>query len=234
MQTLGQLHNTLSYMIGDPIVVPNNGNYNTIPDGVRYSRELRTSYLQRALDENIGEVVQQLVSAPYDVRSQVVHLLFPLTLKRISIPLNYDTTLTQSEVTSVTNANLRAVIYVGALISSDDDTFYPLPIKDAIGVNSVINSRNVQIADPFLTTQTYIDLNNTRQNTLFLFNPQGALNGNTYELHLTYLSYPPILSTLNIEDIVEYENMYLNKVFEKAKRYAMIDSQEEFMQPQGE
>lgn len=251
MQTLGQLHNQLALIIGDPIL-PINISNQVINDGVRFSRIQREVYLQRALDEVLGMYIQQLIPLDARTRSQIATKLFPTTITTLQVSSTNNTnnsTVTHGEgvVAAINGANLRVALFITALYNGTTGnettglinyTTLPLPIHDAVTANALINSRSTQFPDPFFKQVTFqIGGLTTNQwvSDLYLYDFTNEI-ADSNQITLTYIDYPPILSTLAWNDVVKFEDMYMSQVYQKAALYAKIDSQEEDyqMQPQGQ
>lgn len=250
MQTLGNLHNQLAYIIGDSIAPITNS---TIPDGQRFSRQLREVYLQRALDEILSEIINQLVSLPNDIKSDIASRLFPTTLTTTTVQANLVANAVanvfggETRVTGISALGLRAAMFITATYNaSTSDNLVngqiprvtkPIPIHDPIRANSLINSRSTQTPDVFFKAITGQPAGITGQwiNDLYLYDYQGEISGGGY-ISVSYIEYPPLLNTLAWNTVVKFEDMYMNKVYQKAAMYARIDSQEEDyqMQQQGQ
>jgi hypothetical protein len=237
MYNLGELHSILSKLIGDPVNVDFVNNI--IPDGVRFFRDARTHYLQRALDEIQGQLVQQLITLPPEIKSSVAYQLFPTTIKKTRVAVNTTNWNNDLEllIPELQDNNIKAVSFIAATLYQDytdvpfeSQGIYPLPIKDAVAANALVNSRNVQRPDPFVTPFVYIGNDNRVYNTLKIYYPSDAVDGDTVEIEVTYIPAVQLLNTLNVDDIVIYENIYLNQAIVQASMYAKQDSQEEIMQ----
>jgi hypothetical protein len=250
MQTLGQLHNSLAYIIGDSIAPIT---ADPIADGGRFSTVLRQSYLQRALDEVLSELIQQMVSLPSDIKSDIASRLFPTTLTTTTVQAFLVPNAVpsifggESTITGITALGLRAALFVSATYNaSTSDSLVnglipritkPIPIHDHIKANSLINSRSTQYPDMFFKSITMQTGGITSQwtNDLYLYDYQGEISDDGY-ISVSYIEYPPLLNTLAFDTIVKFEDMYMNQVLQKAAMYARIDSQEEDyqMQQQGQ
>lgn len=250
MQTLGQLHNQLALIIGDPILPIT---INVIPDGVRFSRVQREVYLQRALDEVLSQFIQQLVPLDAQTRSRIATKLFPTTIQTLQLTSTNinaaapGTRFGEGTVAAINGANLRVALFITALYDGTTGaettglityTKLPLPIHDAVTTNALINSRSTQYPDPFFKQVSFQVNPPTGQwvSDLYLYDYTNEIP-DVADITLTYISYPPLLNTLtNFTDIVMFEDMYMNQVYQRAAMYAKIDSQEEDyqMQPQGQ
>lgn len=249
MQTLGNLHNQLAYIIGDSIAPITS---NIIPDGQRFSKQLREVYLQRALDEVLSEIINQLVSLPASIKSEVASKLFPTTLTTTTVlatlvPNSVNATRFggESTIQAFTTLAPRIAMFVTATYNASTGTSLvngqiprvtkPIPIHDPIRANSLINSRSTQTPDMFFKSITYADGSGQWVNDLYLYDYQGEVSSGDSYISISYIEYPVLLNTLtNYTDVIKFEDMYMNRVYQKAAMYARIDSQEEDYQMQGQ
>lgn len=72
---LWQAHLALAQSLGDPITPT--GSPTSIPDGVRYSKKLRDSYLYRAMMKTLSSILTQIASLPKHQQDLVLRKVLP-------------------------------------------------------------------------------------------------------------------------------------------------------------
>ena len=76
-----EIHRDLSLAIGDGITPKTINGVTVIPDGQRFKRPLRASYLYRAALAIYGRVYKQLIGQPREVYVAILERYFPHVIK---------------------------------------------------------------------------------------------------------------------------------------------------------
>ena len=244
-----EIHEQLSASLGDVVYCSNTN----IPDGARYSKSLRDSYIYRAILETYRRIIVQMVGMP---RSNIVAMLQSLLPN-----LTYSTIVTPQQLmlsdntTPIPNefwATLPKMIYVynGTLIVSG----HPTPQKGIGRINinvvtesklqAIISSHNSHLPDLSMCTtesfNTYANYNmaNANQNFTMLrfYDYSGDLNQPANNVFVYGLKLPNNPSTAlpwvsgitvwNYDSFVEIEDYMSQSVIALATMYALHDSQE--------
>jgi len=205
-----EAHLWLASSLGDSIIVDDiNG---IIPDGVRYSKDLRDSYLYRAMLDIYKKAIERTVILSKQIASQVIYYTFPNMIKELlTNPLQGN------------NLNLDIFdykpLYIISIEATDlnDDSTYPIPVRDHYKGVYLKNSRNVQNHDAFCTLVSLDDKT--------LLNYYDALNL-TCELTINYIPYPkpPVDWETNMD--MEFEEKHVPAMLAKAASYGLADSQD--------
>lgn len=214
-----EAHKTLSEAIGDSCSV----NDQQIPDGVRFSKTLRDSYLYRAMLEIMR---QELVKVTGQPRKTVVPYLtrqFPNMTRDIRLE---NPNKTDVITTFFLNEHLvRDIFYIYEIVVFEDpDNFnrnYPVPVKTSIEAKAKINSRNCWEPDTFaemsdlIEKQPYIRIWDRKMEI-----PDSAVYS------LFYLGYPLNPGSQNMIDRIDFEEAHMPRVITLASLFAYTDSQD--------
>lgn len=213
-----QAHIALAQMIGDPITV--GSPVTVIPDGVRYSRQLRDLYLYRAMLNIIDSIIQPAMQAPdFEASSQLQRYLPNYLVEDI---------ITEP-VWSVNNQLplTRRPLYVHSVFF---DTTKVAFIK--------------QPAARFFSMQTNNPYHDGRHDPIYTIAPPqaaGALEAygkgniriqlptflNTLDnIHAIYIPTPIDPATQSVTDVLDFEPLLYDKVITVANSFAKADAQE--------
>ncbi len=245
-----ELHTNLSNAIGDPIRYTSSDAVSgrVIPDGVRYSKQLRDNYIFRAGLEIQKQITEVIATLPHKIASSVIEGLHPTNKMTISIDplgllvnddlsygINRAFTIDWSLYSSDLESTNRPMFLLSAMyISGKNQKPYPLPIKTGIETQGLLNSRNVQQPDDFIEV-TYIMESKTFLNSIngdyaspvirvFLFN---VLRGEIDNILLRYVPYAGNPAYMLPTDSYHFELTQLPKLLSLATLYALQDSQED-------
>jgi hypothetical protein len=205
-----EAHIWLANALGDSIIVESSNGY-LIPDGVRYSKLLRDSYLYRAMLEIYRSTLEKVSMLPKQHISQILYSAFPNVITKEE-GITVTATQLQMDIFS------KVPLYVIAIEALDTDgNLYPIPMRDYYKGVYLRNSRNVQRYDAFCT--------------LIKFDGTTSLNyydnsGLTCDMTVTYLPYPTNPSTQETTDDLDFEEKYLQSVLVRALTYGLTDSQD--------
>ena len=213
-----QAHIALAQMIGDPITV--GSPVTVIPDGVRYSRQLRDLYLYRAMMSIIDGIIQPAITVP-DVEASA-------QLQRYLPNYVVEDIVTQA-VWSVNNELLltRRPLYVHSVYFNTTKVAF---IK--------------QPAARFFSMQANNPYHDGRHDPIYTISaPQAAGGAESYgkgrikielptflnttdSIHVLYIPTPIDPSTQAVTDILDFEPLLYDKVINVANQYAKADAQE--------
>tara|TARA_S200002703_G_scaffold159249_2_gene172053 strand:+ start:1744 stop:2565 length:822 start_codon:yes stop_codon:yes gene_type:complete len=252
MIRIWELHRDLANAIGDGIDI--DAAYITavgsIPDGSRFTKTLRDSYLYRAALKVFSDVLDGLMGVPKDVQVGVIENIFPNMIREVagsvtSTAPDYDPVTFSMNYAQNTNINFRPamllrsyaeVIAYGGMV--------PVPIRKGLEIHKYANARNIHRKDLFVAinyaqtdTFTWTGTAKSAANlTGVLYNPANneasadvdnkAFNAATDTLKLIYLPYPVDPSEYNVNDFYLFEDGLYDSMLSYAALYAMVDSQD--------
>lgn len=213
-----EAHKELALSIGDPI----NANQSVIPDGVRYTKLLRDSYLYRSMLSIYNSVLKEVASLPKKFVSFVLNNLFPMTVLEESYePSSFTSRYLQDHGEHwLVLQDIQLCYILSARIYVGTRGIFPLPIKDPIEANGLLNTRNIQKPDSFFVF--FGDVTNTR---LYIYDFDGFMP-EASEIHIKALRYPIHPRNQFPSDILTIEPHYIPKVLALSTIYAQADSQE--------
>lgn len=208
--TVWEAHRDLSLSLGDDV-----GATSTfIPDGVRYTKLLRDSYLYRAMLETMKQLVSPFVMAPKPTLTNAISRMLPYLIV-VESDVIYSNGVIWNGLQSFTyNANKDVFLYLNAVYRIGTQS-YPLPIKsDLMAHQGLLNSRNVQRPDPFAVANAWAS-------PLTIY-----IDREPDELEVRYLAYPENPVNQMPTELLEIEERYYPMVIALATLYGKIDSQE--------
>jgi len=218
-------------MIGDPIEITGSPIL-TIPDGVRFSKALRDTYLYRAMLDFLEKLKASTVALPKDVRDEVWSTTLPTYL--IAETIDASTVFNVGEPTAE-QALTRKLVYMYALSSAEKTGARQLLFteKSPAAFYRLQNLRHKVKVDPMFTVIGY-DAGSTSvlrmcidtSDYLFLFDTY--LQG---DIQALYVPIPYNPSVQDPEDLLDFEPYLYDKIIERANIYARIDSQD-LMEPE--
>jgi hypothetical protein len=217
-----QAHIALAQMIGDPITV--GSPVTVIPDGVRYSRQLRDLYLYRAMMNLIEGIIQPVLSmSETDASTQIQRYLpnylvedviayaswnpnneLNLTRRPLYIHSVYFPT-TQVAFTKQPANRFHAMQSTNPYHDNSHDPLYRVAPPQAVGGAEAYAKGKLKIElPPFLNT---VD-----------------------DINVLYVPTPLDPSTQAVTDVLDFEPMLYDKVLNLANQYARTDAQESMQQ----
>jgi len=229
-----EVHRAIASSLTDPIEIGITGTTldERIPDGVQYSRKLRSNYMDRAINKILSTYVQQIHAARVDDEADMCFSLFPTftSNNRVNAPAwNVD----------------REVFYPLPSSFVTPDVGSPLLILDCSYV-WVISSSPLELTQrqqiPVLAPNEYNELVSRRLKTTHYadsiatyygagsgirvynsINTDGASTAPDY-LELNYLPSPKPLEDHAWDDDVDFEAMYLGTAIQLAVIMGQIDA----------
>jgi hypothetical protein len=214
-----QAHIALAQMIGDPIVVSGSP-VTVIPDGVRYSRQLRDLYLYRAMLSIMDSIVQPALQAPDAEASAQLQRYLPNYVVEDIVPyatwsLNNELLLTRRpvyvhavyfETTKITfikqPANrFHAIQSANPYHDMGHDAMYSVSSPQAVGGTESYGKGKIKVEIP-------------------------QFNNTTDSIHALYIPTPIDPSTQTASDVLDFEPLLYDKVISVANSYAKADAQE--------
>lgn len=215
--TIRDAHNRLSLSLGD-----STNNALSITDGVRFTAQMRSDYLHRAMQSILQSAVASVAMMPRLQAVDILTKLFP----------SHTTVLTQIVTSTWTNTiqfgatRLPLYIYSIRFDNTVSGISVPVPIKTPYQTNALLNSRNVQACDMFAVFHKGV--NN--------FNPTPTQpvielhkNGNQYSsgtLSVYFLPEPVYPSTTTGIMNLDFDPIYDGKILSLATYYGLLDSQD--------
>jgi len=208
--TVWEAHRDLSLSLGDDV----GASSTSIPDGVRYTKLLRDSYLYRAMLEVMKQLVTPFVMAPKPTLTNAISRMFPYLIE-VETDTLYDNGVTWNGLQSYTyNANKDVFLYLNAVYRVGTQS-YPLPIKsDLMAHQGLLNSRNVQRPDPFAVANAW-----AAPLTVYIDQLPD-------DMEVRYLAYPSNPVNQMPTERLEIEERYYTMMLALATLYGKIDSQE--------
>lgn len=218
-----EAHRALSASIGDTVTCTSA----VIPDGVRYTRAMRDSYLYRAMLKSMEQALQIIAGAPRQAAISIISKLFNGMVLAANLPMSDN-----GGGSGLTNYSARLdllarrpVFIMSALAkvanSGTNHDYVPIPLRDYGAIASLVNSRNIQRSDPFGAiydhpTSPFIEV---WADDVTLIHPYG--------LDITYLPYPSDPATQAFTDrLGNFQLSMMNTVIGLATLFAKIDDQE--------
>lgn len=249
-----ELHTNLSYAIGDPIRYTSDDAISgrVIPDGIRYSKQLRDNYIFRAGLEVQRQITEIIATLPNKVAIPVLESLHPTNKITnsydVSSGVGHDVirdsnygdievfTIDWSVMSSPESSSRPMFLLNAMYIKSSDNKPYPLPIKHGIETQGLLNSRNVQRPDDFIEV-TYLFQSKTFLNSIngnfaspvirvFMFNISNY-ETDISNILLRYIPYAGNPMYMLPTDTYKFELTQLPKLLSLATLYALQDSQED-------
>lgn len=213
-----QAHIALAQMIGDPITV--GSPVTVIPDGVRYSRQLRDLYLYRAMLNIIDSIIQPAMQSPdFEASGQLQRYLpnyvvediitepvwsvnndLPLTRRPLYVhSVFFDTT--KVAFIKQPAARFFSMQSTNPYHDAGHDPIYTLAPPQAVGALESYAKGKIRIQLPsFLNT--------------------------TDSIHALYIPTPIDPATQAVTDVLDFEPLLYDKVITVANTFAKADAQE--------
>jgi len=220
-----EAHNDLALSVGDAVTIiptvqadtalPTDLNYLPLPDGARFLASHRDNAIYKAQIEIIRLGLSMVNGAPNRMVAHMMKGIFPnLVINEIVTNAVPNSTYTSEKV--ITLSQTPAVI-LGIFVRSTTARtgYWPVPMKNAIERNALINSRSVQIPDLFCMQVA---------NTIEIYDFKGEVADDNYVV--SYIPLPPHPNTLRNSDPLQIEPRYLSKTLTYAKLFLMIDAQD--------
>lgn len=208
--TVWEAHRDLSLSLGDDVGAAST----LIPDGVRYTKLLRDSYLYRAMLETMKQLVMPFLNMPKPILTNAISRMFPYSIA-VETDVIYSNGVIWNGLEAYTyNANRDVFIYLNAVYRIGTQS-YPLPIKsDLMAHQGLLNSRNVQRPDPFAVANAW-----AAPLTIYI-------DQQPDEVEVRYLAYPENPVNQMPTELLEIEERYYPMVLNYATLFGKIDSQE--------
>lgn len=250
-----ELHRDLSNAIGDPIryTSDNAVNGRVIPDGVRYSKALRDSYILRAAMEIQRQITEVIAALSHKQSVTILEALHPTNKRNNSYSINGGTGHDIIEDLNYGNIQVftldfsvnnpaesidRPMFLLSAMYVDSNQRIYPLPIKTGLETQGLLNSRNVQIPDDFIEL-TYITQSKTFLNSIngdfmspvmrFFMVSLNDYRNNIDNILLRFIPYCGNPAYMSPTDVFRFELTQIQKLISLASMYAYQDSQEDGM-----
>jgi len=213
-----EAHNALALSLGDSIaIVPNVISTTALPDGVRYSKSLRDSYLYRAMLEIYRQTLAGVVSVPKQLKGGILQGIFP----------NQVLTDTVSAVNQTLDLRPmkfleRKPLYVFSVEIEDTENglFYPLPVKSTYEAIALRNDRSDQKHDAFCVFRQETGSDGEMRMDYY---DKASL---TVDIKIMYLGYPRNPASLTPVEALDMEESFISKVIALATLYGFSDSQD--------
>lgn len=208
--TVWEAHRDLSLSLGDDV----GASSTLIPDGVRYTKLLRDSYLYRAMLETMKQLVTPFVNAPKPILTNAISRMLPYLIE-VETDVLYSNGVIWNGLQSFTyNPNKDVFLYLNAVYRIGDLS-YPLPIKsDLMAFQGLLNSRNIQRPDPFAVANSWAS-------PLTVY-----IDQEPDQMEVRYLAYPENPVNQMPTERLEIEERYYPAVINLATLFGKIDSQE--------
>lgn len=228
---LWEAHKDLALSIGDAVnIVLSTPPVSTdIPDGVRYPKLLRDSYLYRAVLEIYRRILKQVTVYPRLQAVQILERLFPNMTLQVEVnpvtSITRDATITyEIDTDFLVNTNNPLALFIYSIdFEKDNGTgTYPIPFKESsINARGLINARNVQRAD------TFAEFTNQGRN-IYIYDKLGEIDADNDKIFIRYLPYPfRFDSTIDSPNLrIDIEEVHVPVMLGLAQLYALTDSQE--------
>lgn len=174
-------------------------------------------------------MLRDVVHMPRNTAAEIIFRLFPNMIRRAEL----DTIVRTNTYLWLTPQYLGgySLFYMLSLqaipLTSNEETWYPIPIKSTHYKNALMNPRNVQRCDAFCTIYKQLNGSLGAENDLqlFVFDPNKTLWDMT-KLAITFLPYPKNPANQLLDEELTFEDSYLSLVLQYATLYGMGDSQE--------
>lgn len=215
---LWHAHMTLAAQLGDPVPAIS---ALSIPDGVRYSRAQRDSYIYRAMMEHMAKTIEPLSQHPREVKVIVLQSIFPNFMRKVTQA--YSATYTFP----ATTGGLSSVpLYVYNLRLNFGDLIQPVPIVTSWHAQRIAN-RKIALNHYHDTIADITVMPTTPPTTRLKIYP--SINDTTIDvadIEMDYLPVPTHPNTQLPTANLDFEEIYLDKILRRAAAYAALDSQD--------
>jgi len=228
---LWQAHNDLALAIGDQVTMTTAiktdsdapSVNNIMPDGTRFSKAHRDECLYRAQLQLLMDAIAPLINIPNKISAEIIKGIFPNLVKQEEVQFanhtNHAGVSVYSGKTGLKTAYILSIAYAG------DDNYFPVPIKNHIAANGLLNSRVVQLSDLFATVNYRGAPINDSWTQIYIYDQKSELTDLSSVL-VHYLPYPDHPSVFANNATMEIEEAYYPKLISLAKLYSLTDSQE--------
>ena len=216
-----EAHKALSEAIGDSCSITSI----IIPDGVRYSKTLRDSYLYRAMLFIWNATIKSVAGKTRKEQIWLLEQLMPNQLKKLGLTLATDPGDPMALLGQYTITDSNTVpIFVchGAVLNSLG--LLPLPYHTSHEALTLRNARIDQDADSFIE---YLNIFVNNNVTFKVHSPHGEVADGDI-LIVDYFPYPinPASPLVTPTDSITMEDSMLSNMLSLATLFAMTDSQE--------
>lgn len=214
---LWRLHKELAYSLGDPVIVE--ATSPSIPDGVRFSKDMRDMYLYRAMTTMYNNTLMSINGQKKEVQKEIIKRMYPN-----SILVENNSILGTSpdyyvELTYKALVILHATTYLEGYTAPDNEV--PLVINDnVLQNNGMVNASIVQKPHPFGIYSVSGDIG------IISIKDRGDLLTSSPEVSIAYLPEPLYPGTQGLLDELMIDNIYTNQIIKMSTLYGMIDSQD--------
>lgn len=219
---LNEAHRQLADMVGDTVPAISDI---AIPDGVRFTATMRGSALYIGMINVYKKMLDKVIvtGAPREVQAEVLERAFPNSTisaayvlpdgNNQSIPLN-DFSPANNSLYFIYAAKWRDMSATGTQGQANPDT--PLPIKTANKAYALLNSKNVQRHDAFITHR---DINGVSQIVFYADGEQAT--GDIIDIsYLRYPEHPNVqLENAQYTADLDIEEVYVENVLMDALWY---------------
>lgn len=217
--TRANAHRILAQEIGDPVLIT--GSPSVIPDGVRYSKALRDSYIYRSMIHFLHEAIALAAAKGQSrqARDQIMMSMYPTY--QIA-----DTLVTPTAQLQVQNLTKRvAYLYTPYIANPTFTRDYVLPQRTPAEFFNRANTKHTIKADPCCMIVTdpagVISKIHTYINDDDLADM--ATSGMTVFI-ARYIPVPADPSTQGTDDEIQYDETMMDAVLKRAAWYARSDS----------
>lgn len=221
--TVAQAHTELAASLHDVIYV----NGSTIPDGVRFSKDQRGAYLDRAIYSTLLNILSMILYLPQKVRAEALLRLFPtfVRYKVINVSsFNNDEHVTYELPNDFTTTESFAPL---AIINAEYD--YGVDGKEKLAIvpssdYTAFTARRFKGNHYSDTICTYGSLIGT-QGQFTIYNSKNEDTGTApTTIRVQILPYPTSLRSAAASATVDFEPMYWGSIIGKATLYGLYDS----------
>lgn len=225
-----EAHKALAAAINDPIEIDTTTG--TIPDGVRYSRFLRSSYIDRGILHILSSHIKMAIGQRENQQGEIIYGLYPTFTRGNTItPAAYipNAEFLYPLPTSFVTPEIDSPVYVMDVSYVYNVAGQPgfttreeIPIVSTLSYNEIV-SRRFSVTHFADTIATYYGSGSG----LRIYNSRNidtTVPPNNIEIN--YLPYPTPLEQLAWNAPVDYEHMYMSVALVRAAIYAANDSGE--------
>jgi len=227
-----EAHKALSLALGDTVnFLDANGldatiisPPNSMPDGVWLLHSLRNSQIYRAMLKVYNEIIMSVAPLDRQIAGSVIEKIMPNTIltetQTIALNNSAQTMALDSKIIYLTKVYCR----------NENNDVYPIPIKNGIEVNALLNTRNVQNPDAFaylFNVELGYDVS-----ILHIYDFKNEIDGMT--AYISFIKYPrnPAIAIdnsnpdYNWNSELDIEEILIPKVLSYAKLYALQEHQD--------
>lgn len=246
---LWEAHRDLAASLGDYVeLLDPITDVTVIPDGVRYSKVARDSYITRAMFETIRQILSLVPGIPHKETSRILQSVLPTLIYKKDLTIASDVPGWSFITTTIGNNIREQTIKLYSIKSSEinrtehpSDTpvprllwlisayikknsrITPVPIRPNYEAGVVLNFNIAHQTEPFLCFNVNSSLVN--DTTIDLYDSNGKIaSGDVLTLH--YIPLPIACSNLNTTEQLIMCKTQEQRVLSLAKLYGLTDSQD--------